>query len=62
MSSDGNLLVTDFNGGITVFDATGKQLLPLREPGDFGVEKGVFEPDGSLFVTAGQGRAPPRAT
>ncbi len=40
-----------------MFDATGKQLLPLREPGDFGVEKGVFSPDGSLFVTAGQGRS-----
>jgi WD40 repeat protein len=57
-SPDGHLLVTDLNGGTTVFDATGKRLLPLTEPGGFGVETGVFSPDGRLFATAGRGRSP----
>jgi WD40 repeat protein len=57
-SRDGDLLVTDFNGGITVFDATGKRILALTEPGGFGVETGVFSPDGRLFATAGRGRSP----
>jgi WD40 repeat protein/class 3 adenylate cyclase len=57
-SPDGHLLATDLGGGITVFDATGKRLLPLAEPGGFGVETGVFSPDGGLFATAGRGRSP----
>jgi WD40 repeat protein len=57
-SPNGDLLVTDLDGGITVFDPTGKRLLPLREPGGFGVETGVFSPDGRLFATAGRGRSP----
>jgi WD40 repeat protein len=57
-SPDGHLLATDLGGGITVFDATGKRLLPLTEPGGFGVETGVFSPDGRLFATAGRGRSP----
>ena len=57
-SRDGDLLVTDFDGGITVFDATGKRLLNLTEPGGFPVETGVFSPDGRLFATAGRGRSP----
>jgi WD40 repeat protein/class 3 adenylate cyclase len=57
-SSDGDLLVTDLAGGITVFDAAGKQLLSQREPGGFGVDTGVFSPDGGLFATAGRGRSP----
>ena len=57
-SRDGDLLVTDFSGGITVFDATGKRLLNLTEPGGFPVETGVFSPDGRLFATAGRGRSP----
>jgi WD40 repeat protein/class 3 adenylate cyclase len=57
-SSDGTLLATDLTGGITVFDATGKRLLTLAEPGGSGVETGVFSPDGRLFATAGRGRSP----
>jgi WD40 repeat protein/class 3 adenylate cyclase/energy-coupling factor transporter ATP-binding protein EcfA2 len=57
-SPAGDLLVTDLAGGITVFDATGKRRLPLGEPGGFGVETGIFSPDGALFATAGRGRSP----
>jgi WD40 repeat protein/class 3 adenylate cyclase len=57
-SPDGGLLVTDFNGGITVYDATGERRLSLTEPGGFGVETGVFSPDSRHFATAGRGRSP----
>jgi WD40 repeat protein len=58
MSPDGEVLVTDFHGGISVFDATGERRLSLTEPGGFGVETGVFSSDGRLFATGGRGRSP----
>jgi WD40 repeat protein len=57
-SPGGHLLATDLGGGITVFDATGKRLLALTEPGASGVDTVVVSPDGRRFATAGRGRSP----
>jgi WD40 repeat protein/class 3 adenylate cyclase len=57
-----HLLVTDLSGAVTVFDATGKRILGLREAGGFGLETGVFSPDGRLIATSGRGRSPTDAS
>jgi WD40 repeat protein/class 3 adenylate cyclase len=59
-SQDGDhLLVTDDDGAVSVFDATGKETLTA---GGYGVETGVVSPDGRLIATSGRGRSPVEAS
>jgi WD40 repeat protein len=58
LSPDGEVLVTDLHGGITVLDDTGERRLSLTEPGGSAVDTGVFSRDGRLFATAGRGQSP----
>jgi WD40 repeat protein/class 3 adenylate cyclase/energy-coupling factor transporter ATP-binding protein EcfA2 len=58
----GQLMMTDLDGAVTVFDATGEKVLTLHEPGGFGVETGVFSPDGRLIATSDRGRSPAQAS
>jgi WD40 repeat protein/class 3 adenylate cyclase len=56
------LLATDYDGRVKLFDAGGKSVQTFQEVGGFGLETGVFSPDGHLIATSGRGRSPAQAS